>query len=413
MNCVNSGGVFLSYEIENDIKKIISRVCKSDDEERQMFEDIFSELAKHQEKFLCELEKRIIEEKNSCDWDKDFDIAVKIASGDYEKVLRDFFPVNVGCSLIFCKNPSTSFETTAESDFQETAFFVEADYKAIDNFCFPRKYQGQIITADGTEKKFFYSLQRHDRFVRQEKILFEISELYKIERPVIFSPYARKAVDIKIFDCNADDFKNLQKVDWQLEKNNLRGILLTDLKLFWNVKIESDSIRRGRELGEKEEYIGADGNLIRYEYFQTFDRDKKIFVLPEQHCDDLRIISDDERKFILGYHSVLSEKNCKIISLNDIEKVLNCFNSTRRGKVFPAHFESFNAKNFTPLERYRREDNYYISTKNFLLLSIRNKPVCLINFGGARNIFKVDYANYVLNYFELNYPEFNWAGVEA
>ena len=92
---------------------------------------------------------------------------------------------------------------------------------------------------------------------------------------------------------------------------------------------------------------------------------------------------------------------------------MNCFNSTRMGKVFPAHFESFNAKNFTPLERYRREDNYYISTKNFLLLSIRNKPVCLINFGGARNIFKVDYANYVLNYFELNYPEFNWAGVEA
>ena len=206
-----------------------------------------------------------------------------------------------------------------------------------------------------------------------------------------------------------------------------------------DAKIENNETRRGGELSEDEHYIGADGNLIRHEYFHTFDKHEKIFVLPAQHCDDLRINFDDERKIIFGYNSILEERACKIIYLSeienisdeiftndfpkknnklrlntagDVEKVLSCFNSTRMGKNFPASFESFNAKNFSPIEIYRREDRYYSSNEKNLLGRVRNKPVCLIKFGGDKNIFKTDYANYVIHYFEQNYPEFNWAGVE-
>ena len=41
-----------------------------------------------------------------------------------------------------------------------------------------------------------------------------------------------------------------------------------------------------------------------------------------------------------------------------------------------------------------------------------NKPVINLLFAGE-GLLKTDYVNYVLHYLKKNYPEFNWAGVEA
>ncbi|MBR6012747.1 MAG: hypothetical protein IK062_03065 [Selenomonadaceae bacterium] len=427
----------MSYGVEGEIKKIISRLYSQDGEERQMFEKIFFALAEHQEKFLNELEKRIDDENKPHNLEKDFEIVVKLVKrGDLESK-RNFFSIDANSNFIFSDGgelPFKNFSTVGNS------FFILESYGNIKNFCEPRKFQGQVVTNDGTTKEFSYSLQRHERFIRREKILSEIAELYKIHRPIIFSPYARKAVDIKIFDCNISDFENLQDLNLQLEENKLQGKLLTNFELCWNLKIENSETRRGGELAEEEHYIGADGNLIRHEYFHTFDKNEKIFVLPDQHCNDLRINFDDERKIILGYNSVLRERACKIVSLNtienvseevftndfpkpnnklrlqtagDVEKVLSCFNLSHMGKKFPTSFESFNAKNFSPIEIYRREDSYFVPSEKKLLGRVRNKPICLIKFGGDKTIFKTDYANYVIHYFEQNYPEFNWAGVET
>lgn len=421
----------MNYDVDSEIKKIISRFFPPDGADRQTFEKVFSVLAKHQENFLNALKTRIDEEKKKPDFEKDFEIAVKLVRRGDAESKRGFFSVDVGSSFIFPNG--------AESPLEKNSFFIAASYEEIKNFCEPKKFRGQLVKADGTTKNFFYSLQRHDRFVRHEKILSEVAALYKIRRPVIFSPYARKAVDIKILNCESADFKNLRDLNLRTAENNLQGKLLTDCELCWNVKIENDETRHDGELAEKEYYIGADGNLIRYEYFYTFDKSEKVFILPAQHCDDLRINSADERKIILGYNSVLKERDYKIIHLNDIEnisdevftndfprqneklrlktagdveKVLSCFNATRMGKIFPASFESFPAKNFTPIEIYCREDSYSTPIENYLIGKVREKPICLIKFDGEKNIFKTDYVNYVVHYFEQNYPEFNWAGVE-
>ena len=427
----------MNYEVEEKIKKIIARFFPQDNTDKQMLEKIFSVLAEHQENFLNELENRIDDEIKTNDSDKDFEIAVKLVKRGNSESKRNFFAIDSDSNFIFSNGSELPFKKFPNLG---NSLFLSASYEDIKNFCEPKKFQGQIVAADGTTKNFFYSLQRHDRFVRQEKILFEIASLYKIRRPVIFSPYARKAVDIKIFDCDISDFENCRELNFKLDENNLRGKLLTNFELCWNVKIESSETRRGGELSPEEHYIGADGILIRHEYFHTFDSNSKIFVLPDQHCDDLRINFDDERKIILGYNSVLKERQCKIVSLNqveeisdevftndfpkqndklrlktagDVEKVLSCFNETRMGKIFPTSFENFNAKNFSPTEIYRREDRYSAQAEKYLLGRVRNKPVCLVKFGGDKNIFKTDYANYVIHYFEQNYPEFNWAGVES
>lgn len=418
----------MKMETDAAIKKIIARAVQNENE-RQMLEKIFAALAKHQENFLADLEQRIDAETSPHDWNKDFEVAVKfVKRGDTESA-RGLFKIDVGKSFILAENPLEKINA-AES------FFLNAAYNELENFCAPKKYRGQLTTQDGSIKKFSYTLERHERFIHHEKILFEVAALYKITRPIIFSPYARKAVDVKIFDLEESDFENYRELDLLLSENNLKGKFLSG-SLFWNVKIDGAEMQRG---GAIEEYLGADGNLIRYEYFHTFDADKKIFVLPAQHCDDLRFSVDAANKnFVLGYSGVLKVRDFQTINFvdvenlsaetftndfprenkklrlkteGDVEKVLACFNATRAGQMFPAKFESFNAKNFKPLEIYRREDRYFQPPEIRLLGKIRSKPICCINFGGA-SIFKIDYVNFVIHYLEQNYPEFNWAGVET
>ncbi len=415
--------------IESEIKKIIARSFKNEDDKRRILEEIFSALAKHQENFLNDLEKRITAESTPQDWNKDFEVAVKfvesVKSGDTESE-RGFFPQEVYSAYIF--------DDDAESEIpMSDAFFVNTPYDELKNIC-TQKYRGCLVTSDGTVKNFSYCLQRNERFIAAEKILFEIAEMYKIKRPVIFSPYARRAVDIKIFGVDAAEFKNFHNVDLLLAQNNLDGKILKG-NLFWNVKIERGEMRRGVDV---DEYIGADGKLIRYEYFHTFDDDKKVFILPTQHCDDLHFETDSgEKNFKFGYNSVLKERDCQKVTLDtptisddvftndfprrndklrlktagDVAKVLACFNLTRFGKICPAQLESFNADNFKPLEVYTKADSYFYPAENSLLGDVRNKPVCCIKFCGD-SIFKIDYANYVLHYLKQNYPEFGWAGVE-
>ncbi len=423
----------MNNDIDAEILKIIERVYPNETDERQMLEKVFTALAKRQENFLSDLEKRIDIETAAHDWNKDFEVAVKFVRRGSQESTGGLFSLEIGTSFILADKEETPLEKMAKAE----SFFVNAAYNEIENFCAPKKYHGKIITKDGTLKNFSYTLQRHERFINYEKILFEVAALYKISRPIIFSPYARKAVDVKFFGLEAKDFNNYQDLDLLFRENNLNGKILNG-KLFWNVEIEGGERPQG---GKCDEYIGADGNLIRYAYFHTFDSDKKIFVLPAQHFDDLKFeIKDNGKNFTLGYSSVLKEYGYSTLNFvavekisddfftndfprpnnklrlrteGDVEKVLSCFNATRAGKIFPAKFESFNSKNFKPLEIYRREDRYFISPEFRLIGRIRNKPICVISFGGNDSIFKIDYANYVIYYLEKNYPEFNWAGVET
>ncbi len=431
----------MTPNVESEIKKIVARSFPTETVERQMLEKVFAALAKHQENFLRDLEKRIDAENCTEDWNKNFEVAVKfVKRGDTESV-RGLLPVEVGTGFIFAEDTAAPLEeslNTRTKNFAppEISFFVNASYSEIENFCAPKEYHGLFVSKDGTKKNFAYTLQRHERFIYHEKILFELAALYKIRRPIIFSPYARKAVDIKISGVTTSDFANRKIFDLLLTENNLQEKLQIG-GLYWNVQIEEDELKSG---GAVEEYFGADGNLIRYEYFHTFNNDENIFVLPAQPCENLNVeISGGERKFKIGYSSVLQECAYKKITLldfekndaefftndfprpndklrlrteGDVEKVLACFNATRAGKIFPANFESFNAKNFKPLPIYRREDKYFIAPETRLLGKVRNKPICVINFGGA-GVFKIDYANFVIHYLEQNYPEFNWAGVES
>lgn len=423
----------MNKNLDSEIKNILARAYDGDSAERRVMEKVFAALAEHQQNFQRELEIRIADESAGGEWDSKFNVAVKLVHrGDR----GGFFPIPTGSSLIFDETSESPFEESSSADeiFQQ-AFFLNVKFAELSDFC-GKVYSGIVVTADGAAKNFTYTLRRHEKFIAHEKILFDAAAMYKIRRPVIFSPYARKAVEIKITGASETDFVNCQRLDFQLDKNNLRDKLLTDCELCWNVEISEVNSNRG---GEPEEYIGADGRMIRYGYFHEFNPDENIFVLPDQHCDDFSVtLNESAQIFKLVYNSVLQESGCKIIRLSecgeaddetftndfpktntiqrvrtagDVEKILSCFNATRMGKIFPAKFEQK-----PPVKTVTLYDNaarYYVSPVDKLLGQMRNRQICYVNFEGGDTIFKADYANYVLNYLSQNYPEYRWAGVDA
>ena len=117
----------MNHRQKDEIKEIIARSYPDDNDERQMLEKIFFALAEHQENFLKELERRIVEEQLDNDCETNFEIAVKLTKRDDLKSRRGFFPLKTSSDLIFAEQNESPFEdlsTATEKIFQNN-FFLE------------------------------------------------------------------------------------------------------------------------------------------------------------------------------------------------------------------------------------------------------------------------------------------------
>ncbi len=412
-------------KIKNQMSEIIGHSYSVDNEERRMLEKIFSRLADYQDDFLSQLARRVDVELNCHhDWDSDLNVSVKLVRRG--ETVRNFLPINVGACFVLADEGGNPLAPVKNELFQ-LPFFLDADYDEIKNLC-NKNYDGSLLRADGSEKIFSYRLQHHFRFVKRERVLFELAACYHINRPVIFSPFARKAVDVIASGLRAEDLLDCTALNLRNER------LIVGHELMWNVDIKSDTFNR-------EPTMGVDGNLVRYNYICDFDKDLKAFVLPAQHCDDIqRRTSDNRKDIIISFNALLDNREYQLVILNDaenttdafnndfpkrkiklrlrtrgdVENVLACFNETSVGKIFPANYFGSSVGNHRPITLYRREDSFYIPTEERMLGAVNRKPLCVIRFAGDDgSIIKIDYANYVLDYMSRNYPEFDWAGVTS
>ena len=417
----------MAHKIKKQIMEIIGQSYPIDGAERQRLEKVFSHLADYQDEFLSALEKRLDAELEPHEWDNDFDVSVKLVKCGQTSGVRNFLPINVGCSIVLTDENGDPFADNRIKFDIRHPFFLNADYDEAKTLC-NKNYVGVVSRADGSIQRFSYRLQRHYRFIRHERDLFEIASNYHIKRPVIFSPFARKAVDVFITGLRAEDLKGCTALDFKNER------LILGHELMWNVKVQSDTYNR-------EPTTGVDGKLVRYNYFHEFDSDAKAFVLHSRHCDDIhRRVDANTKTIIIAFNALLNDREYKRVILNDVEvesdafnndfpkrnnrlrlrtkgdveNVLSCFNSTDVGKKFPASYFGSTVGKARAITLYSREDKYYIPVEERMLGAVRNKPDCVIGFGGdAASVIKTDYANYVIDYMSRNYPEFGWAGVNA
>lgn len=420
---------------DNVKSRIISIIEKSnikDEQLRDTLKKTFSELTIY-EKYILEKVQRQVAENLSArkeTWDHLWRInTALVKKSDVDDMKnKGFNEIKVGNS-IFEKDTfkDKSIEDRAKDFQDESQFFIECAYEDLESIC-QKQYKGCISNENGEAKYFHYSLIPQYRFIKQEELLFKTADLYKIMRPVIFSPYARRAVDIRLEDIGLDEFivADKMKTSLMLEDNGLKDKLLTDYRLMWNVEIEDGT----------EVLTSSSNDSGSYQYFYD-PNEENVFIYPQDECDAIykkedriEVIYHDEAKstkyekvtvksvddedynrcFVNEFDYKQFDKEITLRTVADINNVLTRFRNKTNG--FHCRFAQIMDKHQLKsdiIRRYKKEHGYLKNKNDLYAGALRYKPCCCIDFYG-NGVFLTDYANYVLYYMEQNYPEFNWIG---
>lgn len=422
---------------DNVKSRIISIIEKSgikDEQLRSTLKKTFSELTLYEKNILEKVQHQVAEnlDLKKETWDCLWCInTILVKNRDVENIKnKGFNEIKVG-NGIFEKNTfkDKSLEDRAKDFKNESQFFLECAYEDLEDIC-QKQYKGCISNESGEVRYFHYSLIPHYRFIKQEELLFKTADLYKIIRPVVFSPYARRAVDIRLDDVSLDEFiaGGEAITSLMLEDNGLKDILLTDCRLMWNVEIEDGT----------EVFTSSFDDSDSYQYLYFYDpNEESVFIYPRDECDSIykkedrievnyhdkaksdkyekvtiKSVDDEDydRCFVNEFDYNQFEKEITLRTVADINNVLTRFRNKTNG--FHCRFAQIMDKHQLKsdiIRRYKKEHSYLKNKNDLYAGALRYKPCCCIDFYG-NGVFLTDYANYVLYYMEQNYPEFNWIG---
>ena len=314
---------------------------------------------------------------------------------------KNFEPLKIEGCIFFADEKNIFEDLDGElNNLPYGPFFLRVPYE---NFS---AYLNKNFQGDG----FTYQLKPNYQFVEAEHNLFRLSQIYKVPCK-IFSPYARRAVDIRISGKSKENFTQLADLNFQLDKNNLQGKLLLNKNFYWNVKIKSYVEQWQHKIGDF------------YEYGYTDGVDESTYIVPNSDAnfdDELEAVRTDGQ-IILKTPREFPEGNATMIKIlplknkidtkiftkprlrtqGDINFVLKCL----ARENFSCSFDKFGGD--SEIKRYADEHKYFTSADEDLLRAKRNLPTCNIKFFGDE-LFLTDYANYVLNFLEEEYPDFNY-----
>lgn len=339
---------------------------------------------KHEQISTLKLLERRAEE-NFRRHEKFFEIVTDIEEA--EKLL----PVELSDCIFFANQPS--FGQGESKTLPYGPFFL----------CVPYEEFFRLLNKDFRGAGFTYQFKPNYCLVEAEEKFSRVARLYDVPLE-IYSPHARRAVDICIFG-------EIGELDFKTAENNLSGKFLADKKFYRNAEFSLRSWDSYEQIGKIFEYRCSAADEF------TFALPKSDFAFDdaiEIRREDGQIVFRTPREFQARYEQVkiLPHENKiearilrkrRLRTRGDIEFVLSGL--ARDG--YSCRFGGFGgAEN---ISRYVDGHKYFSAEDENLLRAKNILPTCTVKFSGA-GIFLTDYANFVLHFLEKNYPEFNWAG---
>lgn len=311
--------------------------------------------------------------------------------------------------------------------------FIDEDYDSlkdsIGDFTEEKKFIG-IYKYNGIEKEFSYRLKFDDSYLIAQKLLFELSSVYKNDTPVLYNPFASKYFEIISLDDLPEKLKK-EDINFEFEKNNLN--VIENAQLYWNIEISGD---KSKSLNFDKEVIYD--NQKKFEYKIPKKHKDKEFVLPlsnEAIIYDYNF-SDSYLNIVLNldvsafrkfrFHEV--DKNTvefkelynanKIFSndfVSPLKKVRLLTDSDIEYAIRP--FKNF--LNYSCEISFEEPEKKVLRYTNKLLKIYKNnyihplKTIYLV-FKENTNSYKIkyvcDYINFVITYLRYFYPEIDWIG---
>lgn len=298
----------------------------------------------------------------------------------------------------------------SEEVFEEQHYLLDCNYDEIEMYL-DRKYSVVVTDCYNNEYNMDCVLKLNYRFAEKERDLVKIAKIYKINKPIIFNPWARHAIDICLSENVPFQIKDI------IFKENIpvvSGVLM------WNVESSLVDVTSSKVAPLEERII----------YQNTIDENITVndFVLPFVDVDDvvkeenaIILFSDNKIKECLKYRilTCIADAECygnefkinnlvRVRTKGEVINLLKCF----KNKEFDCEFlGTCSDKKLKFFNDYRRELTYYEYEKNVFVRPRTNLPTVAIKFVGVDPVV-VDFGNYVLSYLRWNYPDFNWMGVK-
>lgn len=350
---------------------------------------------------------------------------------------RGYVPRLPGSNIYFKTNVTRDIKLAVDSPM-----YLNCPYEKIDEYL-NRTYQGQCCGHS-----FFYSLRRSYTFIEEieHNLLSKVAWLYKINCPLIFAPEARRAVDICIIDgltsdelaANSSsasetsiDATTLAAAGWQIDI--LDGTLITNHRLvLTNLQIskQPQDFSNDGEDKDGQRYFDIKENLSARTLIipETSSLKQNVRkIVAGDMGNSFRVYVNDDvdlRKYRTLTFNELSADDWvnlhyditdlpRLRTAGDVDNFCRGFVDVKRG--YDCYFSCVKQpKDSAPknvIRRYERRDRYpdWGKTQE-LFQSRRYRPICYLHFRGEGNYFG-DWAEYVLEACEHEYPEFSWAGV--
>ena len=258
---------------------------------RYSLEQAFRALSDRQDRISNELMERLVREKSSSNkgYDEKWTVAtVLVKVNEIPKyAVEGFSVINVG--KCFYKKQDVvdlGLENSNTSNQSQRQFFLDIEYGDWD------KYLNRTFEGDG----FKYQICINERFVKKEAELFKVCAMYGINMPVIFSPWARRAIDIRIEEGKVP--KSVDGVSLRLKENGLEKVLLIDSFLLWNFTIT-------KGLSPSSQRVAPFEN--RNMYIKHFDEgiNENDFLYTDEQIEAIQKTAD-----LIEIRSCNGEKNC-------------------------------------------------------------------------------------------------------
>lgn len=300
-------------------------------------------------------------------------------------------------------------------------FFLSVPYDQFSPLC-ERRFRGKSSAGD-----FEYGFSPFYGYVEAEQKLDLLFRLYGFNSACPWSPWARRAIGIRVYGEPADD------ADLCLVENGLADIFLADRSIVWNMEFRTD------EKSSAVRTMPRNGSIAWHYYYTICDDGLNLWPLPDEvirgdvEPEEIDVVSRGDEFIILSCLKRFLTLSCQKIVLHaDAEAPLEIFdNETRKGAPdFPASRGQLNrflagfakggfgcrlatTKGGKIIPRYQNGHRTGPAERQSLMKARRDALDVEFYCSAEPGIFLADYANWVLGELERSFPLFYWRGIYA
>ncbi len=422
-------------ELKTKLNYVIQTSNALDKNGKDMMKDLFNSLSEYTQNHIEQISDNVetqIRSKYETKTDKFNIMTILVANEKADELERKdkYYPIY----------------NSNDSEKTKFGLFFDCSYERFMEICSGR-YTASIKLQNGQViNKCECSISPDDIYAAQEWILFRAAKQYDIKRPLIFSPYSRKFATVILKDRS---IRVEEIADLKRDKIGERYMSSNQYRLMWNVKYEDligDSIPEARTLNYvtplfeklmyKRTFVNTKSNMYYLFDFENTERlsvireggtlyvasDVNLAEIPYHRITILDPNEDIANKFENYYQPNLFS-HTRLRSKADIIYTLRSFCNNPYGVTISENIKIAmqGDKILTELRRFKNYNanfSYYrdptLERVNYDSMmrsqKLKSSLYCIVAFSGE-NICG-DYANYVIEYLNDTYPEFNWIGVE-